>query len=132
MIILQNLTTTNQRKSGKSKYDRKLTKFDVVTTRIRYRVNGILEILGGRGWTRICPTRAEGAKTSKGVRGHALQENFVSLMPFPAFWCGFLCMEQVTNEKKILRILVNMNMNISKQNMNRKIARLLSKNCPTN
>ena len=44
-------------------------------------------------------------------------------MPFPAFWCAFLCMEQVTNEKKILRILV-------KQNMNRKIARLLSKNCP--
>ena len=38
MIILQNLTT-NQRKSGKSKYDRKLTKIDVVTTRIRYRVN---------------------------------------------------------------------------------------------
>ena len=41
-------------------------------------------------------------------------------MPFSAFWCGFLCMGQVTNEKKILRILV-------KQNMNRKIARLLSK-----
>ena len=41
-------------------------------------------------------------------------------MPFRAFWCGFLCKEQVTNEKKILRILV-------KQNMNRKIARLLSK-----
>ena len=39
-------------------------------------------------------------------------------MPFPAFWCGFL--EQVTNEKKILRILV-------KQNINRKIARILSK-----
>ena len=49
-------------------------------------------------------------------------ENRVSLMPFSAFWCGFLCMKQVTNEKKILRILV-------KQNMNRKIARLLSKNC---
>ena len=46
--------------------------------------------------------------------------NRVSLMPFPAFWCGFLCMEKVTNEKKILRILV-------KQNMNRKIARILSK-----
>ena len=135
MIILQNLTTTNQRKSGKSKYDRKLTKFDVVTTRIRYRVNGILEILGGRGWTRICPTRAEGAKTSRGSGGmlsRKILKNTVSLMPFPAFWCGFLCMEQVTNEKKILRILVNMNMNISKQNMNRKIARLLSKNCPTN
>ena len=41
-------------------------------------------------------------------------------MPFPAFWCGFLCMEQVTNEKKILGILV-------KQNMNSKIARFLSK-----
>ena len=24
-------------------------------------------------------------------------------MPFPAFWCGFLCMEQVTNEKKIFK-----------------------------
>ena len=47
-------------------------------------------------------------------------KNRVSLMPFPAFWCGFLCMEQVTNEKKILRILV-------KQNMNSKIARFLSK-----
>ena len=46
-------------------------------------------------------------------------------MPFPAFRSGFLCIEQVTNEKKILRILV-------KQNMNKKIARLLSKNCPTN
>ena len=38
-------------------------------------------------------------------------------MPFSAFWCGFLCMEQMTNEKKILRVLV-------KQNMNRKIARM--------
>ena len=41
MIILQNLTTTNHRKSGESKYDRKLTEFDVVSTRIRYRVNGV-------------------------------------------------------------------------------------------
>ena len=46
-------------------------------------------------------------------------------MPFLAFWCGFLCMEQVTNDKKILRIIV-------KQNMNRKIARQFSKNCRTN
>ena len=46
-------------------------------------------------------------------------------MPFPMFWCGFLCMEQLTNEKKISRILV-------KQNVNRKVARLLSKNCLTN
>ena len=73
------------------------------------------------GRTRICPTRAEGAKTSRGLRGmlpRKILKNRVSLMPFPAFWCGFLCMEQVTNEKKILRILV-------KQNKNRKIARLL-------
>ena len=41
-------------------------------------------------------------------------------MAFPAFWCGFLFMEQVTNEKKILKILV-------KQNMKRKIPWLLSK-----
>ena len=83
------------------------------------------EILGER--PRICPTRAEGARTSKGVRGHAprkILKNRVYLMPFPAFWCGLLCMEQVTNEKKILRLV--------KQNLNRKIARLLSKNCPTN
>ena len=33
MIILQNLTTTNQRKSGESKYDRKLIKIDIVTRR---------------------------------------------------------------------------------------------------
>ena len=40
-IILQNLIKTSHRKSGKSKYDRKLTKLDVVTTWIRYRVNGV-------------------------------------------------------------------------------------------
>ena len=33
-----------------------------------------LEILGGR--TRICPTRAEGARISRGVRGHDPQESF--------------------------------------------------------
>ena len=73
-------------------------------------------------------SRAEGARTSKGVHGALPREilkNRVSLMPFPAFWCEFLCKEQVTNENKILRILV-------KQDLNRKIAQLLSKNCPTN
>ena len=35
-------------------------------------------------------------------------KNRVSLMPFPVFWCGFLCMGQVTNEKKILKILVKL------------------------
>ncbi len=41
MIILQNLITTYHRKSGKSKDDLKLTELDVVTMRIRYRVNGV-------------------------------------------------------------------------------------------
>ncbi len=41
MIILQNLIRTNHRKSGKSKDDLKLTELDVVTMRIRYRVNGV-------------------------------------------------------------------------------------------
>ena len=41
-IILQSLTTANRRKNCESKYDRKLTESDVVTTRIRYRVNGDL------------------------------------------------------------------------------------------
>ena len=45
IIILLNLTTTNHRKSGESKYDRKLTELNVVTTRIRYRVNRVLNSL---------------------------------------------------------------------------------------
>ena len=40
VIILQNLIKAYHRKSGKSKYDRKLTELDVETTRIRSRVNG--------------------------------------------------------------------------------------------
>ena len=42
ITTLQNLTTTNQRERGESKYGRKMTKLDVVTTRILYRVNGVL------------------------------------------------------------------------------------------
>ena len=34
MIILQNLTTANHRKSGESKYDHKLTELNAMTTRI--------------------------------------------------------------------------------------------------
>ena len=41
MIVLQNLITTNHRRSVKSKYDRKLTELNVVTKRIRYRVNRV-------------------------------------------------------------------------------------------
>ena len=41
MIILLNLITTNHRKSGESKYDRKPFELDVVTRRIRYRVKGV-------------------------------------------------------------------------------------------
>ena len=42
-MILQNLFKAYHRKSGKSKYDRKLTELDVETTRIRSRVNGVLK-----------------------------------------------------------------------------------------
>ena len=42
VVILQNLIKAYHRKSGKSKYDRKLTELDVETTRIRSRVNGLL------------------------------------------------------------------------------------------
>ena len=41
VMILQNLIKAYHRKSGKSKYDRKLTELDVETTRIRPRVNGV-------------------------------------------------------------------------------------------
>ena len=42
VIILQDLIKAYHRKSGKSKYDRKLTDLDVETTRIWFRVNGVL------------------------------------------------------------------------------------------
>ena len=42
--ILQNLITANHRKNGESKYDRKPAEIDVVTTLIRYRVNGVKDI----------------------------------------------------------------------------------------
>ena len=48
VIILQNLIKAYHRKSGKSKYDRKLTELDVETTRIRSRVNRVLEIIQHR------------------------------------------------------------------------------------
>ena len=44
IIILQNLIATHHRKSGERKYDRKLTELDVVTMRIRYRVNAVLVV----------------------------------------------------------------------------------------
>ena len=55
VIILQNLIKAYHRKSGKSKYDRKLTELDVETTRIWSRVDGVLEyfcchIKAGRMW----------------------------------------------------------------------------------
>ena len=42
VITLHNLIKAYHRKSGKSKYDRKLIELDVETTRIRSRVNGVL------------------------------------------------------------------------------------------
>ena len=49
MTILENFITTIHRRSGKSKYDLKLTELDVVTTRIRYRVNRALDDSIGAG-----------------------------------------------------------------------------------
>ena len=68
-----------------------------------------LEILGrggGHEFARLAPKVREPLGGSGGMLPREILKNRVSLMPFPAFWCGFLCMEQVTNEKKILRILV--------------------------
>ena len=42
MIILHNSITTNHGKNGETKYDRKLTELDIMTTRIWFRVNGVL------------------------------------------------------------------------------------------
>ena len=53
VIILQNLIKAYHRKSGKSKYDRKLTELDVETTRIRSRVNGVLEYQPSESIARI-------------------------------------------------------------------------------
>ena len=39
------------------------------------------------GPTRICPTRAEGAETSRGVQGNAPPESFENRVPFNAFSC---------------------------------------------
>ena len=49
-----------------------------------------------------------------------LKNRVLTVMPFPAFWSR---LQHVTNEKKILEILL-------KQNLTGKIGRLSSKNCP--
>ena len=77
---------------------------------------------GGGGeheFARLVPKARESLGGSGGMLPRKILKNRVSLMAFPALWCGFLCIEQVTHEKEILRILV-------KQNMNRKIARLIN------
>ena len=43
MVILRNLITTNHRRSGRSKNNLKFTEIIIVTTWIRYRVNGWLQ-----------------------------------------------------------------------------------------
>ncbi len=68
MIILQNLITTNHRKSGKSKDDLKLTELDVVTMRIRYRVTGSYRVSfwGGKGGGGGGGIRVEGHYQGRG------------------------------------------------------------------
>ena len=91
-----------------------------------------LEILGGgQEFARLVPKAREPLGGSGGMLPRKILKNRVSLMPFPEFWCGFLCMEQVTNEKKILRILLKHEREDC-PNMNGKIARLFSTNCPNN
>ena len=63
---------SNENKSCVRVHERKL-RSESLYVMCEHRRMG-LEILGGR--TRVCPTRAKGARTSKGVRGHAPQENF--------------------------------------------------------
>ena len=58
-VILQNLTSTNQRKSGKSKNDCKLTKLDVVITQISYHVNGVLMLKAHRDLLRVLFSHSE-------------------------------------------------------------------------
>ena len=87
-----------------------------------------LEIWGGgvHKFTRLAPKARELLRGSGGMLPRKILKNRVSLMPFPAFWCGFLCMDQVTNEKKILRILVKQNMNERLPDSLVKIARLIN------
>ena len=40
------------------------------------------------------------ARGSRDMLSREILKNRVSLMPFPTFWSRFLCLEQVTNEKK--------------------------------
>ena len=61
---------------------------------------------GGHEFARLAPKAREPLGRSGGMLPRKILKNRVPLMPFSAFWCGFLCMEQVTNEKKLLRILV--------------------------
>ena len=57
MIILHNLITTNHKKSGRSNDGLKLTELDVVTMRIRYRVNGVLVWTEGRNASKCIQTK---------------------------------------------------------------------------
>ena len=58
-----------------------------------------LEILGsGHEFARLAPKARESLRGSGGMLSRKILKNRVSLTPFPAFWCEFLYMEQVTNE----------------------------------
>ena len=55
------------------------------------------------------PESRRSLRTSGGVWRHTLREilkNRVFLLPFPAFWIVFLCIEKLMNEKKVLGILM--------------------------
>ena len=62
---------------------------------------------GGKESARLALKARKSLEGSGGMLPRKILKNRVSLMPFPVFWSGFLCMEQEMNEKKILRILMN-------------------------
>ena len=55
-------------------------------------------------FARLVPKAREPLGGSGGMLPRKILKTRVSLMAFPAFWCGFLCMEQVTNEENIKNI----------------------------
>ena len=67
-----------------------------------------LEICGGGHESVRLPQKLRKPLEGSGfMLARTILKNRVSLMPFPVFWSGVLCIEQVINEKKILQTLMN-------------------------
>ena len=108
-------------KNKKHKYSVNIFKFYCkLYCKFNHRRTG-LEIFGKGGeheFSQLVPK----ARERLGASGGMLRRKILKIDSCVLVWV--LCIKQVTNEKKILRILV-------KRNLNRKIVRLFSKNYPT-